>query len=330
MMSTTWKIIIGVIVVCLLLAGVVMLGVAPASPKESLSGTILVSSTIDASSPFLDTYAVKLDGSGVSQVGEDAASVGDFYSFSRDGSQTVFVGTTALQVQQAAAHQISPGDVMQVYAAPARTDRLPLVGEARQISTDHGDRKMMPALSDDGALITYVTASSSKSVDASTVHLMRAASSTEMATLPGTMPQWLNTVAFYYVAPDGVRLYNVANRSSILVIPVTGQSNFKLAVSPDRTMMAFSNPDAQSVYFYQILNNGITLRPLKTLPVLGFWTVFSPDSRYVAIQTASAAPGGALSNPSLLIYSTTSFSQINSISLGNLLNDRLFVTAWIR
>ena len=331
MSSTIGKIIIGVIVVCLLLAGAAMLFVTPAPPKESLTGTILVSSTVDAASPFLETYAVRMDGTGVSQVGEDTASVGNFYSFTRDGSKTVFVGTNALQVQQEVKHEIAAGDIMQVYEAPAQAGHIAVVGEAQQISTDHGDHKQMPAISDDGALVAYVTStSSSRFVASSTIHVIRVASSTELVSMRGSAPQWLNTVAFYYVAPDGVRLYNTSNRSSTLVIPVTGQSNFKLAVSPDRLMFAFSNPDSRSVYFYQVLNNGLILQPLKTLDTLGFWTVFSPDSRYVAIQTASSSPNGTLSNPSLAIYATTSFEQVDSVSLGELLNDRLFVTAWIR
>lgn len=331
-MGTAWKIIIGVIVVCLLAAGAVMLVVAPEQPKETLSGTIFVSSTIDPSSPLLDTYAVKLDGSGVTQVGEDAASVGDFYAFSRDGSKTVFVGTNALRVQQGSAHQIPAGDVMQVYEASVNVGHVPVVGEAQQIGDDRGDHKVMPAISDDGALVAYVTsASTSRSVASSTVHVVKvAASSTLVVSLPGTMPQWLNSVAFYYVSPDGVRLYNTSDHSSTLVLPIAGQSNFKLAVSHDRSMMVFLNPDAQSVYFYQILKNGLVIQPLKTLPVLSFWAVFSPDDQEIAIQTVSSAPANAPANPSLSVYSITSFSQVSSIPLDGLLNDRLFVTAWTR
>ena len=142
------------------------------------------------------------------------------------------------------------------------------------------------------------------------------------------MPQWLFSAAFYYIAPDGIRFYDAAASTSTLIVSVPGQSNFKLSVSPDHNILAFSNPDADSVSFFTIGSNGRTLTPLKTLSIQGFWTVFSPDSKYVAVQVAEGQ-GGAAEEPALDIFDTSSFSHVGTVRLGDLLNDHLFVTAWL-
>ena len=92
--------------------------------------------------------------------------------------------------------------------------------------------------------------------------------------------------------------------------------------------MAFSNPDAEQVYFYRISNDGQLLKPVSTLKMRGFWIVFSPDSRYAAIQTAEGDDPATLSHPALTIVDTATFQTADVVPLDPLLNDRLFVTGW--
>jgi len=295
--------------------------------SQSPQGVIFVSSTDNPSASLLDTYAVAVDGSRRVVLGGTADSVGNFYTFSQDGKTAAFIGATRNRLQQFSSGVLPEGGVMQVYRGQLSPQGLPTPDNAEQLTASNGSSKEMPAISGDGSLIAYVVASSSAhSVDDSTIHLISAQG--DQAISPGIMPQWLFNATFYYIAPDGIRLYDVGASTSTLVLSVPGQANFKISVSPDRGTLAFSNPDADSVFFFAIGSNGRTLTPVKTLSIRGFWTVFSPDSKYVAVQVAQGQ-GDAGGGPALDIFDADSFSQVSSVSLGSLLNDRLFVTAWV-
>lgn len=300
------------------------------SPSVSLKGDIIVSSTDDPQSPFLRTYAVHTDGSGYARAGENATSTGSLYTYSSDGSSVTFVGITQESIEQALSNKIPSGRVMQIYHATRESGRIPLVASAQQISHSDEISKKMPAISNDGAYVAYVTATSTDRNATSSIRLVSVASSSDTVLFPGRMPQWFTTHSFYYIAPDGIRLYDVSVASSSLVLPMRTGSNYKIAVSPSGKIFTFSNPDAQKVYFYTIVGDGLVLAPLKTLSMTGFWVVFSPDSRYIAVQTAESSSSGELSNPSLQIYDATTFKLAKKLTLGSLLNDRLFVTAWIQ
>ena len=323
---TTKHLVKWIVVAMLIVLGIIIVYLVSVGDKPY--GVIFVSSSSNSTDSLLTTYAVAVNGSGPEIVGMTSTSVGDFYSFSRDKTTVAFVGTTQSRLQQFTSGQLPAGSVMQVYRAPVTQGSVPSPNLAEQLTSSNGKAKEMPSVSDDGSLVAYVVvATSSQSVDTSIIHLVGPQG--DRALFEGIDPQWYSDTSFYYIAPDGVRLYDTAASSSILVLPVKGQSNFKLSLSPDRRILAFSDPDARAVYFYAIGTNGVTLSPLKTLNGVGFWTVFSPDSRFVAIQTAQDS-GGSLNNPSLVIYDSSSFTQVGTVSLGTLLNDRLFVTAWIQ
>lgn len=319
------KLFLGLLIIVLLLAGLMMLVGTQPSATAGPSGSILVSSATDAYQVLLTTYAMKADGSGHTIVGSDPASSGDRYSVSRDGTTVAFVGTTALRLQQLAQKQLLAGQVLQVYRGTVSGGVIPSPAAAQQITNSAAPLKMLPSVSDDGALVAYASASSTeRSVASSTIHLI--ANGTDTALFAGTQPVWFSKTAFYYLAPDGVRLYDTAGTTSTVVLPILGQSNEKLALSPDRGTFAFVVPDAGSVYFFRISAGGAVLSPLKTLQLTGFWALFSPDSRYAAIQTADADG----SHPSIVIIDTVDFSQVSTIDLGPLLNAHLFMTAWTR
>ena len=127
----------------------------------------------------------------------------------------------------------------------------------------------MPAISDDGAKVAYVVASSSLSATSSRIHVI-GSEGVAYSLFPGIDPQWFSDSAFYYIAPDGIRLYDTVTQASSLAVPIVGQGNFKLALSPNRTLLTFSNPDARHVYFYRISQNGLLLTPIGTLDILVF------------------------------------------------------------
>ena len=292
------------------------------------TGTIFVTGADDPQTPFLETFAVDLADSSQTRIGEDSASVGIFYSFSLGGRNVAFIGMTKTRLDAAAAHQASVGSIMQLYEASLSEDhRLPLPTQATQISNTDALSKTSPAISDDGAQVLYVAADApSPSATSSMIHLVSHGTDTPLTA--GFNPRWVSNTAFYYIAQDGVRLYDTASHQSDLVLPVDGQANVKIGLSGDKTLLAFSDPDAGQVYFYRLSNNGRLLTPVSTLKLRGFWVVFSPDSKYAAIQTAQGDDPNALTHPALIVIDTATFQTVKTVPLDPLLNDRLFVTAW--
>jgi len=144
-----------------LVAGNARSGGEQKSSATGPTGSIFISGTDNARSPFLKTLIINVaDGTRV-QLGEDDVSLGNFYAFSRDNSFAVFVGITKDRLDAAMAHRASPGDVTQVYRASVAPHVLPLPAQGVQLTNDDSPNKSMPAISDDGRLVAYVGASSS-------------------------------------------------------------------------------------------------------------------------------------------------------------------------
>lgn len=329
------KIVVRALIALLLVAGLYMLLFwSNGKDQPTPSGTIFVTSSNIASSPFLETYAIHLDEKQIKHVGADETSVGTMYSFSGDGTVAAFIGITQDRIERALADKTLSGKIMQVYRAQVDTSGSAPLASATEALTDGLDLgKTTPAISNDGRFVLYVTSSSTADTTGlgSVIHVVTTSSTSTSDTVieTGIHPRWFSDDSFYYIGADGVRLYNILSHSSTLVLPVRGQSNLKLAVSPDRQTLAFSDPDARKVFVYSISPNGSLLTPRKTIDILGFWVVFSPDNHFMAVQTAEEKALNILERPSLVLFRTSTFTKIGQdISLSPMLNDRLFVTAW--
>ncbi len=311
-------------------------GSQPTTPTSGrLHGTILITSTATSTIPhFLDTYAVDLANHTVNVTGSDDSSSGTMYSFSPDDSKVTFIGVTAQSVADAN-EMHNPGVAFQVYEAGMTGSALPMPSGARVV-TANPLGKMTPAISDDGSSIVYVAptaqTASSTSGDAYDIHLVSAGAtaSSDRVITQGTQPRWFSNTAFYYIAPDGVRLWRLSTNSSVLALPVQTSNNFKLSLSPDKKYLAVSIPDARKVFVFTTSQNGDYLTSVgKGIDILGFWVVFSPDSATMAIQTVAEQQDGTTAHPSLVFYNTASLAKLpGSVGLDPLLNDRLFVTGW--
>lgn len=295
-------------------------------------GTIIISSVTDPKFPFLDAYALDVKTGTFAQAEPDAVSQENMYAFSADYVAVAFLGATEQEVN-GVVNQHKPADPMQVYVALRNVSpgSLPSVSQARKLTNDTTVKKSFPVISDDERSVLYMqaplgdTASSSRGVDSYTIRMFSDNKQTPLS-VSGMYPQWLGSNQFYYLASDGVRLYDVAYASSTLVLPVATQPNFKLSVSHKRDMLAFSNPDSQTIFLYSILAHGLQLEPIKTINMKGFWMAYSPDDSFLGVQTVDEN-----SAPRIIIFDTKDFAQVGQpIQLSPLMNDRLFVTAWIR
>lgn len=300
-------------------------------PAQS-QGLIVISSVADGSFPLLDNYVLDIQQRKLVKADPSDTSQENMYSYSRVSDTTAFLGASSNDIQS----QISAnkhGDPMQVYVAKRDKDAylFPTVDQATRLTNDISVQKMNPVISPGGGTIAYTsrradaasTLSSTSTAGYSIVLINT--EGTGSTTVPGIWPAWYSDDLFYYVASDGIRLYDIASGTSTLVIPIDGQANFKIAVSHDGGILAFSNPDSNSLFIYRISDSGLNLNPVVTESVPAYWMLFSPDDAQLAVQTADSA------GPSMRFYDLRTFKQTgNPISLAPLDNDRLFANAWLQ
>lgn len=328
------ELVILILVALLIVVGLFVLAPAlfggSAGASETPGGSIVISSVTANNLPFLDTYVLNVGTGNLIMDEPDTSSQENMYSFSSNGTSVAFLGAPQTLVQKMVTQE-AKGDPMQVYLGTfdPTAGTLPSVSQARGLTNDTADQKEVPVVSADGNSVLYMeipaseAASSSPSIAGYTIHLVSDATSSTLS-VAGMYPQWFGQNTFYYLGSDGVRLYNITSATSTLVIPIQAQSDFKLAVSQDDSMLAFSDPDSSTIFMYSISDNGFQLTPLKSISATGYWVVFSPDNAYIAVQSADNS-----GTPEMLIFDTKTFSQVGQpISLSPLLNDRLFVTAW--
>lgn len=322
-----------VLLLVLLVIGLFVLYSFQERPDTSnrLHGIILVTSTASSSAPFLDTYAIDLKDHSLTAVGSDDTSDGMMYSLSADDSKVAFVGVTAQSIADANKRS-DPGSAFQIYESAMTGSAVP-VPTAGSAVTANSVGKMTPAISDDGSSVLYVSpttqTASSTSVSSYDIHLVTTSGTTsrDVVVTHGIQPRWFSNTAFYYVAPDGVRLWNLSAKASALALPAETGANVKLAVSPDKRYLAVSIPDARKVFVFTTSQNGDYLTSIgQGIDMFGYWIVFSPDSSTMAIQTAQDTTND---HPSLVFYDPATLAQISgSVGLDPLLNDQLFVTGW--
>ncbi len=329
-----------VIVVILAVAGDYLFYLKQLPRNLGLHGNIIISATQDPRDDMLETGFLNLDTESVQAIRENETSHGAIYSFSSNKKHVTFLGLTLSSLQMGSIAKIQPGQAVQVYSADATgAAALPSPDSARLLTNSSDLIKQTPEISDDGSAVLYVSTNSQNipgtgdpGISGYSLHLVKisATTTTDSVLTIGIQPRWITNTIFCYIATDGIRLWDTVHSQSLLVLPVTGQSDFKLSVSPNHKILAFSFPDANKVLIYDLASDGTFSGHPGSIPIMGFWVVFSPDSKFMAIQTAQPGSGHVLSHPSIEFYDAATLQKVDTeISLDPFLNDRLFVTAWL-
>ena len=324
-----------------LVIGVIFMYRLPSGMKPH--GSIIVTASSDPTDALLDTISLGVDSHTVTLVGSDDGSHGVEYAYSLNGAHVAFLGMSTSSIKKAEDGTTSGGMAIQVYTAMA-TNTPPAPDNAHVVTQDPDMIKGVPSISNDGKYILYSSTNDTQrpgpqgtvGVANYSIHLVSVGTASTSTTATssvlttGMHPHWISDTVFCYIAVDGVRIWDVARSQSTLILPIPGQSNFKLSISPDAKILAFSNPDAQEVFVYSLRADGTIAAELGSIGILGFWVVFSPDSNFMAIQTAQQQSEQDFTDPSIEVYNTRTLKPINaSILLKPLLNDSLFMTAWI-
>ncbi|MCS7185313.1 MAG: hypothetical protein NZ870_05285, partial [bacterium] len=106
--------------------------------------------------------------------------------------------------------------------------------------------------------------------------------------------------------------------------------NGKLSLSRDGRYLSFSNAqDRGEFYVFEIYSwNPFEYRLKAILNEIGFWSTFSPDGKYIAIQTAEKFDEGLPINPKLVIYDTCTFNKVLEYDLSEYASESMWVTDW--
>ncbi|MDP2820709.1 MAG: hypothetical protein Q8O39_00700 [bacterium] len=110
---------------------------------------------------------------------------------------------------------------------------------------------------------------------------------------------------------------------------ILGQVNMMLSLSPDGKKLAWSNVDREEFYVFEINSwEPFTYKLLAQIKTNAFWSSFSPDGKYLAVQEADMKEDGSSGNPIISIFETCSFSKLFSYSLNKYDPMQMWITEW--
>lgn len=304
---------------------------------SGLHGKIYLS--LGASTLYLPEPAVlDLDSGTLAHDGMDDESIGYEHAVSADRTQVAFIGSSQDLFQQAQQGTIPLGSAIQVYVGSVGPDgELPPPDHSLAITSTNNIEKRTPAISPDLSRVLYVAnadgvrPSDPQARTLSTYDIHAAlADGTDSIIAQGIGPTWISADEFLYIAQDGLREYSFSQATSSLVLPDDIAANGKIAVSPDSAQLALSDPDSRTVFLFA-LDASIFPAQLgvsRQIAALGFWTLFSPDGRFLAIQTGDDG-GGSIADPRIDFYDLADLRKLpDTVSLAGFDNDRLFMTSW--
>ena len=148
---------------------------------------------------------------------------------------------------------------------------------------------------------------------------------------------YAKTDTILYSLGDGLYFHNIkkgSTRSVVVIVsdnkPIPAAANKKLSLSPDGKTLAWSNFEQGELYIFKTYNDGVTFEPYARYPTAGFWTVFSPDGKYLALQTAEIDENSHIpKNPSVIIYDLENHSIVAKHNLYKYNQGVMWLTDWV-
>lgn len=104
----------------------------------------------------------------------------------------------------------------------------------------------------------------------------------------------------------------------------------KMNISPDGKYLSFSNLTRNEFYVFEIVSLDPFVPELRTIMnKIGFWSAFSPDGKYLAIQEAEGFDkNGKPVNPKLVIYDTCKFNKVLEYPLNEYSGGDMWINDW--
>ena len=224
----------------------------------------------------------------------DGVNLAYQHVFSHNGNFVVFTG--AVNVDGATSLSSIPTQVYRADVSDALTydDFVRKVQDAERITESSGIVQQFPSVSNVGDVlyITHVTEAENQALFTSKAESwdIRLVShrGEERFLTKGIHPKWVDDSRFVFLKNDGLYLYDLAGGSGQKIWDMRGTATMRMSldVSDDGQYVAWASPESGRVLILRALNwgtNSLTLKGALTT-TLGMYAVFSPDSRFVAVQ----------------------------------------------
>ncbi len=223
-----------------------------------------------------------------------------------------------------------------------------------QLTDDLNKFKREPVLSSDNSHVVY------------SVQPVAAASSTPNLALPNSWLIFITDLAKNiklvgvgtnpFFSPDGATLYMLQNdgihgvmlsdikaatlknplmaKQMPLALPLPqgvslARKSMKISISADGTRLAWSVPDQGVVHIYTVSSwSPLTMTPEKDIPATAYFTAFSPDGQYLALQEENIDAAGQTTNPKITIYNLADGQKVQALDLDKYSTKYLWLSAW--
>jgi hypothetical protein len=151
----------------------------------------------------------------------------------------------------------------------------------------------------------------------------------------GFMPKWVNDTEFVYLKHDGLYLSDAAMMSPRRIATSSEavvRSNNRFDISDDGKLLVWTQPELSQALIYEIQDDK-SLILKATLPVKAFWTLFSPSSNYLALETIAPTATGREDMPQAKVefYDMRSFEKVPELEIDFDIFDQknMYMTDWV-
>lgn len=190
--------------------------------------------------------------------------------------------------------------------------------DLKKITSSQRLYKREPVVSHDGTKIAYVAQVTDEGLSSTLPRAWRVVvtdmSGKEEYVTRGVSPIFSpDDTKLLVLKEDGLYVFDLQKNVSAnpnegkvgtLVVPSQGGPNsqtMKLTMSPDDSSLLWSNPKGGKVGLYTVTWAPFNLTIRRTFDVQAFWSAFSPDGEYVALEEVDL--GVEVRNPRVVVYS---------------------------
>ena len=206
-------------------------------------------------------------------------------------------------------------------------------GEIEQITKSKTSLKRLPDWSPDGINIAFMAQDSSKKkffVPNDWDVYITDLSGNERFVTEGGYPKWSpDGKKLLLFKNDGLYLYNLASSGQGALKKLWNGKvylNMKLAINQSRDTIAWASIDTNETLIFKVDFENENVQGLKRINNRGFWSVFSPDNKYLIVQEVDW--GATLSRPRLTAYTLAGNEKKEILNLDNYNQGKMFLTDW--
>jgi len=233
--------------------------------------------------------------------------------FSSDGSKLVFAATK------------DGTDVSQIFLVNKDGSQL------RQLTFDANYSKRNPVWSPDEKNVVYQSIKKDEknhfNVENWEIHIVNLEGKDSLVT-HGANPDFIPNGKILVLRETGIFAYDQKGQNEEILVKnnekTKNASNKKMEVSPNGKYIAVASKSSFLVLFKTISLEPLQIGEAKSIAVKGYWPVFSPDEKYLALEEVD----GNNENPKLVVFDLGTLEKKEVYDLGKYDQMKMFVTDW--